>query len=170
MNRNFLVGRITVKNLLKVFLVTVLLIPNSCTKKVDTQADVEAIKKLAQNYDEAVNNGDADSFSSCFADDVIQMPTGQPQVIGKEAIYNSAKVDFQKITSDLKGTVERIDIAGDWAFLRAIFVEPITQKVSGETITYYGSWVLILKKQDDGSWKIFYDIWNNDKPPVTEKL
>ena len=157
------------KNLGVIFLAIFILAFNACEKKVDTQADEEAIKKLAQKFDEAVNQGDADSFSSCFADDAIQMPAGGPKVIGKQAIYDSAKVGFQRYTSNLKGTVERIDISGDWAFLRSSYIESVTLKKDETKTTYYGSWLLVLQKQTDGSWKIFYDIWNYDKQPVTEE-
>ena len=39
-----------------------------------------------------------------------------------------AKEGFEKVNNALKTSIEDIHITGDWAFLRATFVEPITQK------------------------------------------
>lgn len=116
------------KHLGVIFLAIVLLAFNACEKKVDTQADVETIKKLIEKSDMAWNSGDADALSDLYTDDAVQMPANEPSRMGKETIISRAKEGFEKVNNALKTSIEDIHITGDWAFLRATFVEPITQK------------------------------------------
>ena len=52
------------------------------------KTDMDAIKELFKQAEEAYGARDWDSFSSCFTDDAVWMPPDQPPLIGKDAWWS----------------------------------------------------------------------------------
>ena len=153
------------KNLIVFFLVIAILSIGACAKKIDFEADIEAIISLTEEYDAAVNSGDLDSWMSLFTDDAVRMPPNMPAVVGKDAIRSLQQSFFEMYTFDIKETTDDIIIAGDWAFVRGAYIYTSTPKAGGEPIRNIGKWVAFHKRQRDDSWKCYRNIWNSDLPP-----
>lgn len=49
---------------------------------------------------------------------------------------------------------------GDWAFSRGNYTA--TQTVQGNTVEVDGKFMTIFRRQDDGQWKIYRDIFNSN--------
>jgi len=151
------------KNLIVFFLGIAILSICACAEKIDTEADIEAIKNLTDEYDAAVNSGDLDSWVSLFTDDAVRMPPNSPALVGKDAIRSVMQSSFEKYTFDIKETAEEVIVCGDWAFVRGTYTYTITPKAGGEPgPRHIGKWVAFHKRQLDGSWKIYRNIWNSD--------
>ena len=108
---------------------------------------------------------------SLWDDNGVKMSPGAPAVIGKgeiralmEAIYG-APFDWETTS-----VLDEAEIAGDWIFSRGSFTLSMTPKEGGETSTSIGKSLDILKRQADGSWKIYVQSWNYDAPPPAGKL
>jgi uncharacterized protein (TIGR02246 family) len=120
---------------------------------VDVQADVEAIKKLSDEYGAMVTAGDAEGFLDLFADDAVLMPPNHKMIVGKEEIRilvqailkNAKETELVEIT-----TPSEIRVFGDWAFDLGITTFKSKGKPSGETHKYIRIW----QKLADGSWKL----------------
>ncbi len=154
------------KNLIVFFLVVAFLAIGSCTKKVDIEADIEAIKITHAEFDAAINAGDLDSWMSFYTDDAVRMSPNFPAFIGKDAIRDVYQSFFEQNTFEGDGMIEEVIVSGDWAFIRGIATYTITPKASGEPIReYLGKWVAFNKRQPDGSWKYHRFIYNYDLPP-----
>jgi ketosteroid isomerase-like protein len=54
------------------------------------------------------------------------------------------------------------------AFSRGTYTLSLTPKEGGPTTHIDGKWLDILKRQTDGSWKIYIDMVNYNGPPVVE--
>jgi len=152
------------KNLIVFFLVVAFLAIGSCIKKVDIEADIEAIKNLTEEYDAAINSGDLDSWMSLYADDAVRMQPNMPALFGKDSIRSVMQSFFENYTIDLKETTEEVIVAGDWAFARGTYNYTITPKVGGEPSRDSGKWVAFNKRQPDGSWRIYRNIFNSNLP------
>ena len=153
------------KNLIVFFLGIAILSMIACTTKVNTEADVEAVKNLTEEYDALVNAGDLDSWVSLYTDDAVRMPPNNPALVGKDAIRSVMQSSFEKYTFDIKETAEEVIVAGDWAFARGTYTYTVTSKAGGEPIRDSGKWMAFHKRQPDGSWKIYCNIFNSDLPP-----
>jgi uncharacterized protein (TIGR02246 family) len=153
------------KNLIVFFLVVAFLAIGSCTKKVDIEADIEAIKSMTEKYDATINAGDLDSWMSLYADDAVRMPPNKPALFGKDSIRSMMQSFFENYTSDLKETTEEVIVAGNWAFARGTFIITLTPKAGGESIQDSGKWVAFVKRYPDGSWRIYRNIHNSNLPP-----
>jgi len=156
------------KKFLTIFpLVILLCFTFSCQKQaeeakptVDIEADVEAIKSLSDEIMKAYNEGDLEVLMAIVAKDVVFMPPGKPALIGKEAIRNWH--DFDKISFDVNITVEEVQVLGDWAFMRDIWIGTVTQKEGGEKFELNNKSLILLRRQTDGTWKLSHTIFNSN--------
>ena len=55
--------------------------------------------------------------------------------------------------------------SGDQAVARGTYAATVTPKDGSEEIFIDGKYMTLLKRQPDGSWKIFRDIYNSNMPP-----
>ena len=136
----------------------------SCTKKVDIEADIEAIKITHVEFDAALKAGDLDSWVSLFTEDAVQMPPNMPALVGKDAIRDFFQSFFEQKDFEGGGLIEEVVVCGDWAFVRGTYAFTITTKAGGEPIRDSGKWVAFNKRQPDGSWKYHRMIYNSDLP------
>ena len=121
-----------------------------------SQADIDAIGKLADDFVAAANSGDLALVAAFYAADAVLMPPNQPATKGAQAIQSALEVgaaDFQLALS-----VDETAIAGDWAFSSGAY----TLMEGEEPTEIIGKWLNVLRRQADGSWKIHRSIWNND--------
>jgi ketosteroid isomerase-like protein len=140
----------------------------SCQKQ-DTEADIAAINEMYDQYSIYVNTGDLDSFISLWDDNAIRMEPDNPSVIGKENIRKSFEIPFAVFNIKFShGSDTELQVANDIAFIRGTYTMSLTPKEGGPTTNFDGKALSINKKQADGSWKIYINIFNNNAPPTVE--
>jgi uncharacterized protein (TIGR02246 family) len=135
----------------------------------DTDADIEAIKSLSEQLQDAYIARNWERFSGFFTDDGVWMPPNLEPLVGKEAWWSWAQQWWdQSSVEQLSVSLEEIVVAGDWAFERHSETHVIIPKASGEPSQLYFKGVWILQRQDDGSWQIARYIWNSSPAPTAE--
>ncbi len=130
--------------------------------KRDVAADTTAINALRDQYTTAFNANDAAAVAATFADDAIVMEPYQAAVEGKQAIQAMYEGLFRNAVKVALTPLET-QVAGDWAYDRgnyALTITPKTGKPSEESAKY----LVIVKRQSDGSWKIYREIGNSSNP------
>lgn len=134
-----------------------------------TDADIAAINELYDQYGLGANTGDLDLFLSLWADDAIRMEPDAPAIVGIEQIQARFEFFFGQFDQklDIHGETE-VQVSGDMAFSRGAFSVSLAPKKEGPTSYINGKWMDILKRQADGSWKIFRDCAIFDTPPQAE--
>jgi ketosteroid isomerase-like protein len=95
-------------------------------------------------------------------DDAADLPPHPPPVIGKEAIPSSVQSDLGRFAWQF--TEEVVEVDGDLAVMWTNYRVKLVPKAGGEPIEAEGKWIKVLKRQPDGSWKFFRNIWNRDHP------
>ncbi len=133
---------------------------------IDVEADMEAIKGLEDEVMKAFNEGDLERYLSLLTDDVVWMAPTQPSDIGKEAVKNWIRFDLN--TYDVTITVEEVQVLGDWAFMRDIWIGTGTQKESDEKFEFNNKGLYLVRRQPDNTWKLSYVIFNSNTPPASE--
>jgi uncharacterized protein (TIGR02246 family) len=136
---------------------------------VDVEADIASINEIWNQYALAIKTDDFDLWISLWEDDGIQMPPDAPAVFGKEQIRVVNERKFEPFEVNMTINNDEVHIDGDLAFSRGAYTASLTPKTGGETINLIGKYLTILKKQTDGSWKIYCDCFNSDVPPTSEK-
>ena len=127
-------------------------------------ADLAALEAMAENYEAAYGAGGADALAELHTEDAIRMPPNAPPLLGKEAIRAAYRTTFDQFTGKITLSLEEVEFAGDWAFVRGASAVTLTPKAGGESIQDEGKYLSIRKKLPDGSWKIFRTIWNSNNP------
>jgi ketosteroid isomerase-like protein len=122
--------------------------------------DQAAIKDLWATYAKLVVIGDVDAakaWLTLYDAQGIQMPPGipaRPKSVLDEVIpkaWSPDRADAMNIDP------QEIVILGDYAYTRGLYT------VSSKAGDVDGKFMTILKRQNDGSWKIYRDIFNSNK-------
>lgn len=131
-----------------------------------TEADEEAISGLQATYLAALDAGNAEQYAAVFTDDGVLMVPNAPPVNGSEAIgaYIQAGFDQTDFENHDISTAEMM-VLGDWAFARGTLMGTIAEQPDGEPLESTRSWVMIFRRQPEGSWRIARYILNSDDPP-----
>ncbi len=147
-----------------VILCVLLLLFSACAQKVNDPADVQAIKDISAAWDKAWTAGNAETLASFYTADAIVMDPNKPASVGKDAMRASYEKYFDQFSDENSGVVEDVRVSGDLAVVRGTQETKSTPKAGGPSIQDKSKWINVLQRQKDGSWKIFWDIWNTDRP------
>lgn len=129
------------------------------------QAD--RVREQEQALLAAVAAEDAAAVADLYAPDAQLLVAFTPPLISPEAIRD----DHQRIFDDPNGalTISPSDVimasAGDYAYSDGTFRLNYTDPASRQAATVTGHYVMVWRRQDDGSWKIIRDIATPTGPP-----
>jgi uncharacterized protein (TIGR02246 family) len=113
----------------------------------------QAIETAVHRYVAASNQGDARALADLYAEDAMLLPPDHEPVRGREAIgaYWSQGTD-----EGLEVTTLAVEVNGDLGYLVGRYNLPATEEEPADS----GKYVMCLKRQRDGAWKLTADIWN----------
>ena len=112
-----------------------------------------AIEATVDRYVAASNEGDADALADLYAEDALLLPPDHEPIQGRPAI-----VEFWRQGTDmgLEVSTLRLEVHGDVAYTVGRYRLPPTDEETADS----GQYVLCLKRQPNGAWKLTADIWN----------
>lgn len=114
----------------------------------------QAIQAAVGRYVDASNQGDVDALTSLYADDAVLLPPDHAPIEGRKAIEEFWR---QGTDQGLKVTTLRLEVADDVGYLIGRYNLPATAMEQADS----GKYVMCLKRQRDGTWKLTADIWNS---------
>ena len=124
-------------------------------------ADVAQVYGLWSEYAAAAMDGDLERWLALWIEDGIQMPPGAPGRVGKAEIRRGMQPLFDLFdTSKMAIHTEEVRILGERAYSHGTYESEMAPKGGGETKNHSGTFLDILEKQIDGSWKIAIDCRN----------
>ncbi len=139
--------------------------PPAAPEETDEEAVTEAVLANWDEYEASILAGDPDRWIALWAEEGVQLPPGNPPVVGKEAIYERISADLETFEySEFVINNEDVEVNGDLAFARGIYVVTLAAKEGGDPISVDGKYMTIMRQQPDGSWKIYRDIFNSNVP------
>ena len=126
--------------------------------------EMAAVRDASQQYGQAILAGNADALAALADQDIILMPPGSPAVEGYDAV-----LEFFKEGPGLTGTIvpAEVDGVGNLAYVRGNY--SLTIQINDTTqVPDAGKFIEVWTKQEDGSWKVYRDIWNSNSGQGTE--
>lgn len=131
----------------------------------DTRAaDEAAIRALDAQFAKDAAAKDLDKCVGLYMDDAVIISPGSPAVVGKDNIDKfiermlagpSVQFAFSNVTVDVARSGDLAEDRGS--------VQVTTADKKGKPVTQTSEYVLVWKKQADGSWKIAADMSAIDK-------
>ncbi|HEX5167981.1 MAG TPA: DUF4440 domain-containing protein [Cyclobacteriaceae bacterium] len=127
-----------------------------------SQQDKDEIQKTIDAFANAIKNRTGD-FGAVYTSDIISMPphveanTGVEKVTAFHSDPAGPKVTtFTVASQEIEGSADLAYARGVWKF----------EGVLNDTLNVSdnGKFVIILKKQGDGTWKTSREIWNSNVP------
>lgn len=158
-----------IKGLLLI-LVTLAMI--SCQSKKPaklTETDATALQEFNDKgltMAKELNKDNAEAFVKfTYTEDAVIYPPALRPIFGHEALIGFYQ-NYPPMT-DFNQKIEEFEVFNDYAYLRLSWSIPVVLS-DLETFTNSGVIFAIMKKQEDGSWKIWREIWNSDVslPPL----
>jgi ketosteroid isomerase-like protein len=99
-------------------------------------------------------------------DAVFLQPTGE-RITGSAALRTLFQTIMATFNSDLTLHSQNLETSGDLAYDSGDFQETLTTIATGAKITSKGSYIIIFKRQPNGSWQIVQHVWTGTPPPGT---
>jgi ketosteroid isomerase-like protein len=134
-----------------------------------TATDRQGIDSGHEKFLAAFRSGDTATLLSLLTSDVMFLPPNEAPVIGKV----SAQKWFERFFSTLKVTnfeiplsehQREVTVSGDLGVECGPFKWTVAPLAGGTAIHEEGKFVGIWRREPDGTWRIFRDIWNSNKP------
>jgi uncharacterized protein (TIGR02246 family) len=128
-------------------------------------ADTAAVQALYRQWSEALATRGAEGYVSFFAADGAVLPPDGPAIEGRDAIRQwIQKVLDESTTKDVRLIPGPMQVANGWATWRFTLSGRRVFKKGGAPVPFNNKYLDVLRKQQDGSWKFVYRMWNsNDK-------
>ena len=123
----------------------------------------QVIEDGTKAFVEAFNRGDAVAIADFYTEDAKLLPPNMEMVSGKQAIQAFWESAWQMGVRSLNLETVEVGFDGDLAYERGVSTVNI-QPEGAQATTVRGKYLVILKRQTDGSWKLAVDIWNSDLP------
>lgn len=153
------------KTVYAVILCVLLLLVSACAQKINDTADVQAIKKSMDDYASALNAGDAEAIAAIMTDKTVYADLNMPVAVGKDAIRSQTAAILNQAKCDASLLVEDVRVAGDQAIARGTWTLKMIPKARGiASISDGGSYIVVLARQNDGSWKWDSMVANSNQP------
>lgn len=138
-------------------------------KAPNSEADIEAIKEWISRYCITVTAGDFEAYRAFWTEDVVWLPPHGPVRKGIEACMEHNRPYFEEYDSIEKMSVEEIEIADRFAFVRVNYTCQGRPKAEGEPFEEDGKGIFILKRKPGGSWVSTHCVWNSNVPLSRKK-
>ncbi len=137
------------------------------------QQDREEIQKLHDRDIQASMALDVDQLSSLWDDEVVVIPPGGRPIQGRAAVRAWMEKNAEAMRNvEILGYNEDWDevrIFGEYAYERGTIRERHRPYAGGEEQESMSNVMRILKREADGSWRVYRTIWNEQALPVTEQ-
>jgi len=131
----------------------------------DTSAeDLAAVNAVRDAWVAAYNAADADGVAALYTEDAIDMPVNEPTIVGRAGILERTAAQFGMATATATVRADETQLMGDWAFDRGTYSVTMVPAAGGDPMMVDGRYVVILRRQADGSWKIARGIDNTPAP------
>lgn len=131
----------------------------------DAAAARQAIDAVNAQWEEAYRSGDLAAQSALYTEDGTLMPPGMETVQGRAAVQQVFEGARQAgVTAFDLETVE-VEVSGDYAYEVGKYTAYAQPEGAAEPVAVdNGKFIVVWKKQADGSWKLHRDIYNSSVP------
>jgi uncharacterized protein (TIGR02246 family) len=143
------------------FVLGTLLTQLSCNKPETFDAGQirKSIEEVNAKYSEAIQKGNLADAVALYTDDATMVPPDGGLIKGKQAIEEYYRTLFQMGMKEVVLTTIEVEGSGGTVYeigKTRVRIQPEGQEAIQDSSKY----LVIWKRQADGTWKVHVDIWN----------
>jgi ketosteroid isomerase-like protein len=102
-----------------------------------------------------------------YAPDAAFLEPNGERITGSAALHTLFQNIMATFNSDLTLNSKNLETSGDLAYDSGDFEETLTNIASGAKVSSKGSYIIIYKRQANGSWRIVLHVWTGIPPAGT---
>ena len=102
----------------------------------------------------AVDGTDLDAYADLVCEDVVWMPPGGEPVHGRDAFREWCAPFFEAYAYEFEVDDATVRAAGGRAVETGTFRSRMTSRSAGETMEHVGRFVILWRRDEDGTWRI----------------
>ena len=149
---------------LLVFATIVVPIPVAAAPKDSTLA---RLAKLREAWVQDLRTKQLEPILKFYAPDAAFLQPNGERIAGSAALRTLFQNIMGAFNSDLTLHSQNLETSGDLAYDSGDFEENLTNIATGAKISSKGSYIIIFKRQPNGSWQIVQHVWTGTPPPGT---
>ena len=139
----------------------------SPTASAPQASTIVALARIREAWVQDLRTKQLEPILKFYAPDAVFLqPTGE-RITGSAALRTLFQNIMATFNSDLALKSQNLETSGDLAYDSGDFQETLTTIATGAKITSKGSYVIIFKRQPNGSWQIVQHVWTGTPPPGT---
>jgi uncharacterized protein (TIGR02246 family) len=132
-------------------------------QEMDATAMRKVVDEGTARWMEAYNKGDAAGVAALYTNDATVLPPNSEMAQGRQAIQDLWSSIMQMGFKDVKLTTVKVGGSGDTIYEIGKYTGMV-QPAGSAGIADSGKYVVVMKRQPDGTWKLAVDIWNTSMP------
>src|SRR5262245_34757705 len=124
-------------------------------------ATLDAIRAVANGIVAADNRRDLTAVLGYYAVDAVLLPPGEPPVEGKDQIRPRYEALFSTFSPEIEAHVDEACAGEALAFVRGRNGGRLVPRASGEAKTLDDAYLMVLRLEADGRWRISRLMWHS---------
>jgi uncharacterized protein (TIGR02246 family) len=134
------------------------------TGPAHAQSAKESIEAALVTFEKAFNSSDAAAVAAHYTEDAALLPPDAARVDGREAIHKFWKGAMDGGLKDLALQAVEVEESSQIAYEIGKFAGNVPGQ-DGARADVTGKYIVVWKKDQDGTWRLHRDIWNSDPAP-----
>jgi ketosteroid isomerase-like protein len=128
---------------------------------------IVTLAKMREAWVQDLRTKQLESILKFYAPDAVFLQPNGERITGSAALRTLFQTIMATFNSDLTLHSQNLETSGDLAYDSGDFQESLTTIATGAKITSKGSYIIIFKRQPNGSWQIVQHVWTGTPPPGT---
>ncbi|MFA5909614.1 MAG: hypothetical protein WC815_12610 [Vicinamibacterales bacterium] len=120
--------------------------------------------KAHKGYVDAINSNNTDRVMAMYDKGIAVMQPDGPLVTGRGPVRKWVADYFKTTKTHWVKKSTAMWVGGDYGFDQGIDSAVDIPRAGGPTLRYTVKGILIYKRQKNGGWLVYRDIWNNNSP------
>lgn len=146
---------------------TILAPTSSPTAAIPQASTFVTLAKIRDVWVQDLRTKQLEAILKLYAPDAVFLqPTGE-RISGSAALHDLFQTIMATFNSDLTLHSQNLETSGDLAYDSGDFQETLTTIATAAKITTKGCYIIIFKRQPNGSWQIVQHVWTGTPPPGT---
>lgn len=128
---------------------------------------IGTLTKIRESWVQDLRTKQLESILKFYAPDAVFLQPNGDRLTGTAALHSLFQTIMATFNSDLALHSQNLEASGDLAYDSGDFEETLTNVATGARIASKGSYVIIFKRQPNGSWLIIQHAWTGIPPAGT---